>query len=105
MWLLAEGAAEMIRIDEIWLATQPLDMCAGPSTALARVVKVFGAARPHCAYLRSGQRAATIMSLIQCAKLNGHDPYAYLKEVLERLTTRKASQIHELLPHNWQHTA
>ena len=35
----------MIRIDEIWLATAPLDMRAGPDTALARVVKVFGAAR------------------------------------------------------------
>ena len=32
----------MIRIDEIWLATEPLDMRAGPDTALARVVKVFG---------------------------------------------------------------
>uniref|UniRef100_UPI00046AAA60 IS66 family transposase n=1 Tax=Cobetia crustatorum TaxID=553385 RepID=UPI00046AAA60 len=55
--------------------------------------------------LRSGQRAATIMSLIQCAKLNGHEPYTYLKNVLERLPTQKASQMHELLPHHWQHTA
>ena len=31
------------------------------------------------------------MSLIQCAKLNGHEPYAYLKDVLERLPTQKAS--------------
>ncbi|EXD27089.1 transposase IS66 family protein [Acinetobacter baumannii 472237-1196] len=28
--------------------------------------------------LRSGQRAANIMTLIQSAKLNGLDPYAYL---------------------------
>ncbi|MCJ0713715.1 IS66 family transposase, partial [Pseudomonas aeruginosa] len=35
--------------------------------------------------LRSGQRAAALMSLIQSAKLNGHDPYAYLKDVLMRL--------------------
>ena len=33
--------------------------------------------------LRAGQRAAAIMSLIQSAKLNGHDPYAYLKDVLD----------------------
>ncbi|WP_183325727.1 IS66 family transposase [Halomonas cerina] len=52
--------------------------------------------------LRSGQRAATIMSLIQSAKLNGHDPYAYLKDVLQRLPTHKASQSHELLPQHWQ---
>jgi hypothetical protein len=29
--------------------------------------------------LRAGKRGAAIMSLIQSAKLNGHDPYAYLK--------------------------
>lgn len=51
--------------------------------------------------LRSGQRAAAIMSLIQSAKMNGHDPYAYLKDVLERLPTQRASAIDELLPHNW----
>jgi transposase len=49
--------------------------------------------------LRAGQRAATIMSLIQSAKLNGHDPYRYLKEVLERLPTQPASRLEELLPH------
>jgi transposase len=54
--------------------------------------------------LRSGQRAAAIMSLIQSAKMNGHDPYAYLKDVLERLPTQRASQINELLPHHWSPT-
>ncbi|WP_226662950.1 IS66 family transposase [Microbulbifer aggregans] len=51
--------------------------------------------------LRSGQRAAAIMSLIQSAKLNGHDPYAYLKDVMQRLPMQRASAISELLPHNW----
>jgi transposase len=37
--------------------------------------------------LRAGQRTAAVMSLIQSAKLNGHDPYAYLKDVLARLPT------------------
>jgi len=54
--------------------------------------------------LRAGQRAAAVMSLIQSAKLNGHDPYAYLKDVLARLPTQKNSQIEELLPHRWQST-
>lgn len=40
--------------------------------------------------LRSGQRGAAIMSLIQSAKLNGHDPYAYLTDVLQRLPTQRA---------------
>jgi hypothetical protein len=51
--------------------------------------------------LCSGQRAAAVMSLIQSAKMNGHDPYAYLKDVFERLPTQRASAIDELLPHNW----
>ena len=52
--------------------------------------------------LRSGKRAAALMSLIQSAKLNGHDPYAYLKDVFTRLPTQRASEIGELLPHRWQ---
>ena len=52
--------------------------------------------------LAAGQRAAAITSLIQSAKLNGHDPYTYLKDVLERLPTQRASAIDELLPHIWQ---
>lgn len=32
----------------------------------------------------------------------GRSPYAYLREVLERLPTMPASRIGELLPHRWQ---
>jgi len=52
--------------------------------------------------LRAGQRAATIMSLIQSAKLNDHDPFVYLKDVLARLPTQPFNKIVELLPHRWQ---
>ena len=52
--------------------------------------------------LCAGQRSAAVMSLIQSARLNGHDPYAYLRDVLTRLPTHKASHIGELLPHRWQ---
>jgi transposase len=41
---VAARVARVIRIDEVWLAVDPLDMRAGFDTALARVVKVFGAA-------------------------------------------------------------
>jgi transposase len=52
----------------------------------------------------AGQRAAVVMSLVQSAKLNGHDPHAYLRDVLERLPSHPASRIEELLPHRWQRT-
>ncbi|WP_410171230.1 IS66 family transposase [Brachymonas denitrificans] len=55
--------------------------------------------------LRAGKRAAAVMSLVQSAKLNGHDPYAYLKDVLTRLPTHPNSRIGELLPHRWQPTS
>ena len=52
--------------------------------------------------LKSGQRAAVIMSLIQSARLNGLDVYAYLSDVLKRLPTHKDKDIDELLPHVWK---
>ena len=49
--------------------------------------------------LRAGQRAAAVMGLIQSAQLNGHDPHAYLRDVMEKLPTWPNSRIEELLPH------
>jgi len=49
----------------------------------------------------AGQRAAMVMSLVQSAKLHGHDPWAYLKDVLDRLLAHPIHRIDELLPHRW----
>ena len=49
----------------------------------------------------AGQRTAMVMSLVQSARLNGHDPWAYLRDVLARLPTHRNSRIEELLPHGW----
>lgn len=54
----------MIRIEAVWLATAPIDMRAGPDTALARVVQVFGAAHPHHAYLFANRRASRLKVLV-----------------------------------------
>lgn len=35
----------------------------------------------------AGQRAAAVMSLVHSTRLNGHDLYSYLRDVLERLST------------------
>ena len=45
-----------------------------------------------------GERAAAIYSLIGTAKLNGIEPCAWLKDVLEKLPTWPNSRIDELLP-------
>ena len=54
-----------------------------------------------CGSESAGQRAAIVMSLVQSAKLNGHEPWAYLRDVLERLPGHPNSHIDELLPHRW----
>ena len=54
----------MIRIDAIWLATEPMDMRAGTETTMARVIAVFGAAQPHCAYLFANRRTIRIKVLV-----------------------------------------
>ena len=55
----------------------------------------------------SGARSwAIFVSLIQSARLNGHDPFVYLRDVLERIVSgeTKANQLDTLLPWNWRPT-
>ena len=54
----------MIKVEAVWLAVEPLDMRAGTEAALARVVTVFGAARPHHAYLFANRRANRMKVLV-----------------------------------------
>lgn len=54
----------MIRLDAVWLAVEPLDMRAGTEAALARVVAVFGEARPHHAYLFANRRSNRMKVLV-----------------------------------------
>jgi transposase len=49
-----------------------------------------------------GHRAAIIYSLVARCKLCGIDPFAYFRDVLERISTHPASRIAELLPRNWK---
>ena len=48
------------------------------------------------------ERAATIYSLVAGCKLNGLDPFAYFRDVLEKVTTTPAGKIDNLLPANWK---
>ncbi len=47
-----------------------------------------------------GERAAAMYSLIGTAKLNGVDPEAYLRHVLERIADHPINRIAQLLPWN-----
>jgi len=47
------------------------------------------------------QRAAILYSLISTAKLYGHDPYVYLKDVISRIADHPHKRLQEFLPVNW----
>lgn len=55
----------------------------------------------HVGSETAGRRACAIMSLLATAKANGHDPHAWLSEVLDRLPSTLNSDIGTLLPHTW----
>lgn len=87
----------MIRIDSIWLSTVPLDMRAGTDSALARVVSVFGSARPHHAYLFANRRSTRMKVLVHdgfgiwlCARRlhRGHFTWAHTAAGLQVSLTR-----------------
>lgn len=52
--------------------------------------------------VRGGQAAAVLLSLVHSARLCGHNPYAYLKDLLTRYPSAKADDLDDLLPHRWQ---
>jgi transposase len=51
---------------------------------------------------RGGETAAVLMSLCTTCKTLGIDPQAYLRDVLDRISTHPARRIEELLPDRWQ---
>jgi hypothetical protein len=51
-----------------------------------------------------GDRAAAMYALIGTAKLNGLDPEAYLRTLLNRVADHPIQRIHHLLPWNLSHT-
>lgn len=53
-----------------------------------------------CGFVTQWQTCGCDHEFVQSARLNEHDPYAYLKDVLTRLPTQRACEIAELLPHN-----
>src|SRR5262249_28103280 len=50
------------------------------------------------------QSAATLYSLVESCKRHQIEPFAYLKDILERLPAHPADRLGELLPHAWLET-
>jgi transposase len=54
----------MIKVEAVWRAIEPLDRRAGTEAALAGVVRVFGAAHPHHAYVFANHRPNRMKSAL-----------------------------------------
>jgi len=57
---LDAGIAAVIRIDSMWIATEPADMRAGADRLMARIVEVFGGAHAHHGYLFANARGTRV---------------------------------------------
>jgi transposase len=108
--LVADGAATAKAIDYTlghWTAlTRHLHdgAVALDNNHLERQIKPWAMGRKAWQFVGSelaGQRAAIVLSLVQSARMNGHDPWAYLRDVLQRLPTLLNTRLDELLPHRW----
>lgn len=51
---------------------------------------------------RGGHAAAVAFSLIETAKLNHVEPYAWLRDVLQRINDHPVTRLEELLPMHWK---
>lgn len=49
-----------------------------------------------------GKAAAVLYSLITSCKRLGVNPWAYLKDVIDRVSTHPAARVHELTPRGWR---
>jgi transposase len=75
------------------------------NNAAERALRCVAVGRKNWTFAGSdagGERAATIYTLIETAKLNGVDPRAWLADILARLPDHPAKRIDELLPWNWR---
>lgn len=77
------------------------ELTCGGSGKLRLVAQNMPSIAPGQQSLRAGRRAPALMRMIHSAKLNALDPYAYLRDVLERRPSQADRTIAELLPHRW----
>lgn len=56
----------------------------------------------HVGGERGGRTAAILISVVQSCKLHGVEPWAYIRDVLDRVSTHPARRIEELLPDAWK---
>jgi transposase len=90
------GLTRFLDDGRVELDTNPVERAIRP-VALGRKNHLFAGSD------RGARRWATVASLIETAKLNDVEPYAYLADVLQRMIDgHPANRLDELLPWNWK---
>ena len=77
-----------------------LDIC---NNAAERAIRPLAIGRKNWLFAGSdtgGERAAVMYTIIETAKLNGLNPEAYLRNIIDRIADHPAKRINELLPWN-----
>lgn len=93
-----QGLTRFLHDGRIELDTNPVERAIRP-VALGRKNHLFAGSDG------GGERWATVCSLIETAKLNGVEPYAYLADILQRMVDgHPANRLDELLPWAWKAT-
>lgn len=75
------------------------------NNAAERALRPIGIGRKNWLFAGADTGAETLaraMTIIETAKLNGHDPQAYLADILDRIKVHKINKLEELLPWNWK---
>jgi transposase len=91
-----EGLARFLHDGRVELDTNPVERAIRP-VALGRKNHLFAGSD------RGGARWAAVCSLIATAKLNDVEPYAYLRDVLQRMVDgHPVNRLGELLPWAWK---
>jgi transposase len=71
------------------------------NNALERQIRPIALGRGNWLFAgspRGAKAAATMYSLLGTARLNGFEPYAWLKDTLQKLPSYPVNRVHELLP-------
>ena len=75
------------------------------TNAAARAMRPIALGRKNWLHLGSdkgGRTAAVLMSIVQSCQALNVEPFAYLRDVYDRVSTHPANRIAELLPDAWQ---
>lgn len=75
------------------------------NNAAERAMKPVAIGRKNFLFAGSdagGETLAGAMTIIETAKFNGHNPEAYLADVIARIGDHKINKLYELLPWNWE---